>query len=69
MTSFISFAHRRNRDSTVDSICTRCYQTIASGENDSSLTSAEVNHSCAPNAELDNHEAIPHINIWSGVPL
>jgi hypothetical protein len=69
MTSFISFAHRRNNDSTVDSICTRCYQTIASGQNVSSLTSAEAKHLCDPNAEIDRQAEISRINNWSGGSL
>jgi hypothetical protein len=60
MTSFISFAHRRNNDSTVDSICTRCYQTIANAQDDSSLTSAEANHICDPDVEMDRCEEISH---------
>jgi hypothetical protein len=53
MTSFISFAHRLNRDSTVDSICTRCYQTIASHKNASVLESAEIAHECDPSGEFN----------------
>jgi hypothetical protein len=69
MTSFISFAHRRNRDSTVDSTCTRCYQTIASGPSISSLTSAEANHLCDPNTALDSREEMPPANrsSWSSL--
>ena len=53
MTTFISFARRRNPDSTVDSICTRCYQTIASGDSEASLATAEEGHSCDPNCEYN----------------
>jgi len=48
MTNFISFAHRLNRDSSVDSICTKCYQTIANDTNESTLESAENDHRCDP---------------------
>ncbi len=58
MQSFISFAHRRNYDSTVDSICARCYQTIANGESYVTLSGAEENHLCDPNAEIDRREEI-----------
>ena len=51
MTSFISFARRQNGDSTIDSICTRCYQTIANGESEASLEMAESRHSCDLNGE------------------
>jgi len=66
MTSFISFARRQNHDSTIDSICTKCYQTIASGQSDSSLASAEENHRCDLNAEDDRREEISRQHHWSG---
>jgi hypothetical protein len=69
MTSFISFAHRRNRDSTVDSICTRCYQTIASGQSDSTLKSVEANHLCDSDAESDRQAEVSRLNHWSGGSL
>ena len=51
MTSSISFARRRNHDSSIDSICTRCYQTIASAEKVNELETAEENHLCDPDGE------------------
>jgi hypothetical protein len=51
MTTFISFARRHNPDRTVDSICTRCYQTIGREHNEDTLNSAEQHHSCDPNCE------------------
>jgi hypothetical protein len=57
MTSVISFARRRNQDLTVDSICTKCYQTIASEEDETKLASAEQGHTCNPNGEFNlRHE-------------
>jgi len=53
MTRFISFARRHNRDSTVDSICTRCYQTIASEDSEANLETAEKGHTCDPNCEYN----------------
>ena len=52
MTSSNSFAHRLNSDSSVDSICTRCYQTVASDNHEPNLESAEASHECAPGAEF-----------------
>ena len=46
MISMEIFVRRQNPDSTVDSICTRCYQTVATVRNESDLTSAEENHVC-----------------------
>jgi hypothetical protein len=53
MTSFVSFARRQNHDSSIDSICTQCYQTIASSSADSDLTFAEQGHVCNPNGEFN----------------
>jgi hypothetical protein len=56
MTTFISFARRQNRDATVDSICTRCYQTIASSNNANDLAVHEATHRCDINGEFNQHE-------------
>jgi hypothetical protein len=53
MTSFVSFARRQNHDSSIDSICTRCYQTIASADSANGLTNAEEGHRCNPNGEFN----------------
>jgi hypothetical protein len=48
MTEFVSFARRLNRDSSIDSICTKCYQTVACAENEEDLAIADRNHICDP---------------------
>jgi hypothetical protein len=53
VTTFISFARRPNHDSTIDSICTKCYQTIASADNASDLVAYEETHVCDPNGEFN----------------
>jgi len=53
MTNLVSFARRHNRDASVDSICTRCYQTIASADNVSELASPEQSHVCNLNGEFN----------------
>ena len=53
MTNFPSFARRRNHDASSDSICTRCYQTIASAGSVSDLTAYEEAHLCDPNGEFN----------------
>ena len=62
MTSFISFARRQNHDSSIDSICTKCYQTIASADNVKDLADVEQAHQCDPNGEhnlyYDVHERV-----------
>jgi hypothetical protein len=61
MTSLVSFARRQNHDSSIDSICTTCYQTIASAESatEVALSSAEQNHVCSPHGEF-NHPRWEH---------
>jgi len=55
MTPIHPFARRQNQDSSIDSICASCYQTIASSDSttESTLMSAEQNHVCSPHAEFN----------------
>jgi hypothetical protein len=46
MTSLVSFARRQNGNGSVDSICTQCYQTIASANDASKLAILEQSHVC-----------------------
>ncbi len=57
MTTFISFARRQNRDASIDSICTRCYQTIASADTPGDLEVYERTHQCDPNGEFNQPHA------------
>ena len=52
MTPLTSFAHRLNPDKSIDSICTKCFQTIASEECESKLIVHEERHSCDLNWQL-----------------
>ena len=52
MASSITFARRENRDSSIDSICTKCYQTIASAHVANELVTAEEGHQCDPHGEF-----------------
>jgi len=56
MTTFVKYARRHNDDSTIDSICTKCYQTVAHGDRTAEfrLDSAERDHNCNLNGEF-NH--------------
>jgi hypothetical protein len=40
------FAHRLNRDKSFDSICTRCFKTIASEGCEGKLIAHEERHTC-----------------------
>jgi hypothetical protein len=42
------FCLRRNRDGTVDSICTKCFLTVYRGESEVERRQAEENHVCNP---------------------
>jgi hypothetical protein len=42
------FVKRRNRDSSIDSICTSCFQTIASAACEEELAIHEEKHTCDP---------------------
>ena len=38
------FFHRRNKDGTIDSICTRCFMSAGTALNESELSEIEHNH-------------------------
>ena len=57
MTTFVSFARRRNHDQSIDSICTRCYQTIASADHAHDLDVSESTHLCDPEGEFNRLHA------------
>ena len=40
------FSHRPNNDGSVDSICLRCFRTIASNNHEWSLAMLESQHEC-----------------------
>lgn len=42
------FAHRSNPDGTVDTICIRCFQTVATVFDDTELPRLEQDHRCDP---------------------
>jgi hypothetical protein len=42
----VPFHHGTNEDGTFDSICMRCYRTVASGAQNSQLAEFERDHIC-----------------------
>lgn len=58
MTTFVSFARRQNHDSSIDSICTKCYQTVASADSADELVAGEESHRCDPNEEADRRQMV-----------
>lgn len=62
MTPFPPFARRRNKDSSIDSICTKCFLTVASVPNESdNLAHQESQHICDPFGEFSS--AFPDLEI------
>ena len=45
---FLLFAHRNNPDGTCDTICSRCFQTIATVRDEAELPRIESQHVCDP---------------------
>lgn len=43
-----SFARRRNHDGSIDSICYKCFRTVASAHTEAELQWAEKQHDCVP---------------------
>jgi hypothetical protein len=54
MTTIPRFTKRRNIDSSIDSICTKCFQTIASAGSEEELAEHEEKHFCDPHVEFTN---------------
>jgi hypothetical protein len=42
------FPHRHNPDGTIDSICAKCFVTVATSRKESELEEAEKTHDCDP---------------------
>lgn len=42
------FRHRPNNDGSIDSICLRCFRTVASNNYEWSLAMVESHHQCNP---------------------
>ena len=42
----LNFQHRSNKDGTCDSICLRCYRTVASTRQEPWLAHEESTHAC-----------------------
>jgi hypothetical protein len=45
-TTRLLFAHRKNPDGSFDSICNRCYQTVATAKIEAELDAFEGEHIC-----------------------
>lgn len=65
MVLFYGFVRRVNRDSTIDSICTRCFRTIATDKDEIPLVNAEKTHTCGHLKEV-NQQYRPTWDIYEG---
>ena len=70
MTTVNSFAHRRNRDASIDSICLTCFRTVATADSMDKLIDCEEYHSCDPNSEVMLMKLRSHLRFQrsAGVP-
>jgi len=50
-----AFVRRQNKNSLIDSICTKCFLTIASAGSEEELVAHEEKHVCDPYGEFSNH--------------
>jgi hypothetical protein len=51
-----NFFHRSNENFTIDSICTGCFETIASGKSNEDLAPHEQSHKCAALVERQQRD-------------
>ena len=56
------FPHRRNKDGSFNSICLRCFATVASHRTEEELKDKDKNHVCVKSvlSERDNHVSLIH---------
>ena len=47
---FEPFPHRQNPDGSFDSICPKCFRTVATRQNEADLAQAERDHVCEDDA-------------------
>jgi len=45
----VAYGRRRNLDGTIDSICRKCFVTVATARREAGLHRAERSHTCDPN--------------------
>ena len=60
-----SFPHRENRDGTWDSICPRCFRTVATATDPLKLEAEEIAHDCDP----DEIYRLYHSEKWQPTDL
>jgi hypothetical protein len=56
------FPHRRNKDGSFNSICLRCFATVASHRTEEELKDQDKNHVCVKSvlSERGNHVSLIH---------
>jgi hypothetical protein len=57
------FAHRRNADGTIDSICPICFVTVHTATCESDLSASEREHACDPVLLKIRQKRLPEIDL------
>jgi hypothetical protein len=60
-----NFPHRKNKDSSFDSICPRCFRTISTRGTEEDLTQDEQCHQCAGDSLGQGVQADTHSQVNS----
>jgi hypothetical protein len=64
---FHRFAHRRNADASIDSICLACFLTVGSARVDVALQDLETDHHCE-RWRLNSYRSAPGLALRSRLP-
>ena len=64
MFSYAKFPHRHNSDGSYDSICTACFVTVASVQDEELLCAQELAHVCDP-VNLYRIESLKSVSLWT----
>ena len=64
---FHRFAHRRNGDANIDSICLACFLTVGTAPVDVALQALESDHHCEPSGR-DSYRSAPGLALRSRLP-
>jgi hypothetical protein len=68
MISDVPFIHRKNPNSTHDSICMTCFLTVATADNEADLKNEERAHNCERAIETECRQQLKRAS-WLSSPL
>jgi hypothetical protein len=58
---FAQFFHRRNPDSTFDSVCSICFETVVTAKREEELRGKELIHQCLPKKQSGKVLTFPNL--------